>query len=362
MNVELEKLIEYALADGYISDKDREVLFKKAQQQGFDTDELEMILEGKLYEQNKRKPQPNKCPGCGEILKGLSKVCPSCDYVLDVSSKENVETLDVSLKKLDNSLTGLSYVPSPGAGDLFKATILCILTFGLYILYKKAIKKESLFDSNRKSFDSIVLVTNNQINHLRQKYGNDRQTSDYLDNASRQILALTQKRDNACKKLGILSCVLIFMFGYVFVNFPKFPDTPEEIKAETAEEKTIRFINSDSIGKAKNAVAKIENKSTRDFYAEKIMLKEIDSFTRAKDYNAAILLTSKLSDGGYMETRKKKMDSIVALEVRELVDNKDFSRAKERAELASYSISSDLENLIELSEKIEKDIKKKRKK
>lgn len=360
MNPELEKLVEYALADGYISDKDREVLFRKAQHLGFDTDELEMILEGKLYEQNRKKPQPNKCPGCGEILKGISKVCPSCDYVLDTSSKGSTETLDVSMKKIDNSILGLSYVPTPGASDVFKATILSLITLGLYIIYKKVIKKESLFDANRKGFDSISLMTTTQINQLRQKYGADRQINDYLDNTTRQIIDLTKKRDKASIKIGTLSFGLAALIIYIFSNIPKLPDPPK--KEESAEDKTERLINSDSIGKAKIAVAKIENKDTREYYSQKIMNKEIDSLTRIKDYNEAILLTSKLDAGGLMETRKKKIDSIVALEVRELIDNKDFYRAKERSELASYSIESELNEQIKIAETIEKDIKKKRKK
>lgn len=361
MNPELEKLVEYALADGYISDKDREVLFRKAQHLGFDTDELEMILEGKLYEQNRKKPQPNKCPGCGEILKGISKVCPSCDYVLDTSSKGSTETLDVSMKKIDNSILGLSYVPTPGISDVFKATILSLITLGLYIIYKKVIKKESLFDANRKGFDSIALMTTTQINQLRQKYGTDRQINDYLDNTTRQIIDLTKKRDTASIKIGALSFGLAALIIYIFSNIPKLPDSPKEV--ETAEEKTERLIKTDSIGKAKIAAILIEDKTAKEKYLATLQDMEIDSLTNAGDYNSALLLAGKIKETDtYTNTMKNKIDVIIETEVRSLIDSKDFTRARERSEIASYSIKNKLIELIELGEKVEKDIKKKRKK
>ena len=53
MNPEIEKLIEFALADGVISDKEREIIRRKAEKLGEDPDEAEMILEAKLAMQNK---------------------------------------------------------------------------------------------------------------------------------------------------------------------------------------------------------------------------------------------------------------------------------------------------------------------
>lgn len=50
MNEQLIKFIELCLADGVISDKEREVIFRKAKALGVDEDECEIILEGKIYE------------------------------------------------------------------------------------------------------------------------------------------------------------------------------------------------------------------------------------------------------------------------------------------------------------------------
>jgi hypothetical protein len=46
----LEKLIELALVDGVLTDKERQVLMKNAEAEGIDIDEFEMILDARLHE------------------------------------------------------------------------------------------------------------------------------------------------------------------------------------------------------------------------------------------------------------------------------------------------------------------------
>lgn len=48
MHPEIDKLIDLALADGQITEKERNVTLKKAAELGVDADEVEMILGGKM--------------------------------------------------------------------------------------------------------------------------------------------------------------------------------------------------------------------------------------------------------------------------------------------------------------------------
>lgn len=48
MNPEIDKLINLALTDGQVTDKEREIILRKAEKLGLDVDEVEMYLEGKL--------------------------------------------------------------------------------------------------------------------------------------------------------------------------------------------------------------------------------------------------------------------------------------------------------------------------
>lgn len=53
-NEELEQLIEIALTDGVLTDKKKDVIFKKAQALGIDIDELEMVLEARVYKMSQQ--------------------------------------------------------------------------------------------------------------------------------------------------------------------------------------------------------------------------------------------------------------------------------------------------------------------
>ena len=46
----IEALISAALADGVLTEKEKQILFKKAQAQGIDLDEFEMVLDARLVE------------------------------------------------------------------------------------------------------------------------------------------------------------------------------------------------------------------------------------------------------------------------------------------------------------------------
>lgn len=48
MNLEIENLINMAIAKGTVTDKDREIILKKAESVGENKDEIELILNGKL--------------------------------------------------------------------------------------------------------------------------------------------------------------------------------------------------------------------------------------------------------------------------------------------------------------------------
>ncbi len=56
-NKELEKLIEMALMDGELTEKEKQILFKKAEKFGVDLDEFEMVLDAKLFEKQKKVSQ-----------------------------------------------------------------------------------------------------------------------------------------------------------------------------------------------------------------------------------------------------------------------------------------------------------------
>jgi hypothetical protein len=89
-NEQIENLINLALADGELTEKEKQILFKKAEAAGIDLDEFELVLEAKLFEKQKSdKPvsaapksdklgDVKKCPACGAISQSFSTKCSDC--------------------------------------------------------------------------------------------------------------------------------------------------------------------------------------------------------------------------------------------------------------------------------------------
>ncbi len=117
MNQELERLIDFALADGILTDKEKEILYKKAIELGVDIDEFEMILNGKLHIKQKEMQQEanlkatptsppslpsqqpknkegdfKKCPSCGAPTKSFSTKCQDCGHEFrNIESSKSVQ-------------------------------------------------------------------------------------------------------------------------------------------------------------------------------------------------------------------------------------------------------------------------------
>ena len=89
-NEKIEGLIKAALADGVLTEKEKQILFRRAQAEGIDLDEFEMVLDAKLVElQNSSKSSApksekmgdvRKCPACGAIVSAGSASCKECGF------------------------------------------------------------------------------------------------------------------------------------------------------------------------------------------------------------------------------------------------------------------------------------------
>lgn len=111
-NEQLEQLIDAALADGELTEKEKQILFKKAQAMGVDLDEFEMVLDARLVKLKKAEaekaassaPKSNKlgdvkkCPACGAMVQSYQGICPECGYAF-----EGVDA-NATITKLSNLL------------------------------------------------------------------------------------------------------------------------------------------------------------------------------------------------------------------------------------------------------------------
>jgi hypothetical protein len=93
MDPEIEKLIDLALADGQITEKERGIILRKAEKLGEDLDEVEMILDGKIALMNNelvksqtqelksnKEGDLRKCPSCGAPVESFKTKCTECNH------------------------------------------------------------------------------------------------------------------------------------------------------------------------------------------------------------------------------------------------------------------------------------------
>lgn len=108
---QIENLINLALADGELTEKEKQILFKKAEAAGIDLDEFEMVLTSKLFEkqQTMKEAAPTiaspksdkfgdvrKCPACASILQSFQTKCDDCGHEF-----RNIDAVGSSQKLFD---------------------------------------------------------------------------------------------------------------------------------------------------------------------------------------------------------------------------------------------------------------------
>jgi hypothetical protein len=85
---EIDRLIDLAIADGQITEKERNVILRKAAELGADIDEVEMVLDGRLHQLHSAMSRTVKdkqgdvkiCPSCGASVRALQLTCDYCKH------------------------------------------------------------------------------------------------------------------------------------------------------------------------------------------------------------------------------------------------------------------------------------------
>ena len=170
-NEKIEKLIELALADGELTEKEKQILFKKAENEGIDLDEFEMVLDAKLFEKNRKNtvstpvsaPKSDKfgdvkkCPSCGTIVESFSTSCSDCGY--EFRNIEASKSLVKFFEKLDEIESSNSQNLTQSQVESSKITIGKILLWMFFYWILIPIKVFTFFlnkskPANWNSFDS----------------------------------------------------------------------------------------------------------------------------------------------------------------------------------------------------------------
>lgn len=183
-NEKIEGLIKAALADGVLTEKEKQILFKRAEAEGIDLDEFEMVLDARLVELEKEEQEKaqksapksdkfgdvRKCPACGAIVSAGMASCKECGYAFTgINSASSLQQLYNELKEADQRDYKLKF------------GIEALLNGELEVQKKKAVAKATIIKNfpvpNAKS-DLIELLSG------IQSQANPKGRKDYMSSAT----------------------------------------------------------------------------------------------------------------------------------------------------------------------------------
>lgn len=394
MNPEIEKLIDFALSDGILSDKEKNLLYKKADELGVDKDEFEMVLEGKLHQVERQKKQISKCPQCGEPIYGLTKVCSACGFILNIKNLKDDElgNLDDAIHKIQRLIVQVKSVPnltfferlkSIGIivillgifsniilmiqeGSFIKAIFIFLLSIGGFWVFKR-------FSSNKNSsFEKLVAESEMQKNLIMTYYGENKKVSSYVNDLETEILKIKNERKLKIRKtnIGCLSLiVLIFLFYLILVgvifkfafnsNQDKEYDNSKidsllsigktedakieasklsiEYQKDKAQDKIkiYEFKRLHETGDKVNAIKmakSIKSQSDRNDALDKMTIQEVEEFLKNFNVEAAKNIVNSITNEN---DRKRKLDDILVVEIYKLMNIEDYKGAMVKAKLVN---------------------------
>jgi len=244
-NEKLDKLIEMALMDGELTEKEKQVLFKNAETIGVDLDEFEMVLESKLFEKQKsmeqektidvapksnKKGDLKKCPSCGSPVKSFIAKCNDCDHEFrNIEVNSSVNELLNELKKIRKS----KFKDEDGdfeEDEYFEARAEAIRNFAIPTskedLIEFATKGMSEFDSKKIDNEELNSAweskTEEAISKLHVFALNDKSIVPIIENFEKKFTEKLKKHRKVKRNETIMLAIgfpCVFFIGYLMYAF-----------------------------------------------------------------------------------------------------------------------------------------------
>ncbi|MDH7461202.1 hypothetical protein QEG73_07920 [Chitinophagaceae bacterium 26-R-25] len=254
-----------------------------------------------------------KCPSCGEMITGLSRVCPSCDAVINTAATNQ---LDAEISELDDAIIAIRTVYQPNTANTALKVLLCCGTGGLYIIYKKLLKWEHVFNTDKELFYTRVAVAEKEIRTSRMSYGANKEIAKLITDSEREKNNLVASRRK-----------FVFIGRFVTVAFFAFFILAQKISLSSNEYlKVDKMLRAGKVKEAKEYVATVKNELTRANLEVEIKETEINGLIKEKKLAEAVAVFNTISDADTAKARIKK--TITTVQVKVLIDAKKFEEAK----------------------------------
>ena len=319
-NEKLEALITAALADGILTDKEKDILFKKAEAMGIDRDEFDLVLDGRLAKRKKemeaQAPQaakPTKKEGAiPQELDDLIKeyltdgiISPKKRQVLLNKAQElglNVDEVDLYIdaqeqkekQSVDAAVSKRRGKTCPYCGESIPELTDKCPYCGKNITPEASEELEEMLFDLQESFESYMSRSTegrkakleNNIRKAKMYYGNNPKVQRLVEETEESIkeAIANGKKVNRNVIIGF-ACVLLFCFMSMIPAF--ISENSEEGKAQQQE----RNVANEQIKELGDQVAELVSTGNLDSAKTTIA-----SFSIPKVYKSGYSIASNFDD------------------------------------------------------------------
>ena len=286
-------LIDAALADGVLTEKEKQVLFRNARALGIDLDEFEMVLNAKLLERQASKVEASeatapksdkygrvrKCPACAAIVPAFNGVCQYCGFeFMDVGANLSSKRLYDALSKegdIRKKQEIIETFPIPNT----KADLLEFLTA----------LKPRLMDVGSDFANSYSKKYAECIEKIKVAFVGDKHLQPFVDEFAKLKKELRLKRIwSSIKRHPIWTIFGVLMFISILSSI--FEESADEVEnADTTE-----FVMHIEAGDAASANAVLQKMGVDNF---DLAIDLIELYVENGDVSSAVDVYEKLTPG-----------------------------------------------------------------
>lgn len=310
---ELNALIQQYLTDGVLTDKERQVILKKAEKMGLDRDEIDLYLDAEVQKIDQqtdaavRKQKGKTCPFCGGSVPQLTDKCPHCgESITPEASSELQEIVDNLEEALVDFKSGKDIAKS-------KATV------------ERFMRKAKMYYGNNPKIQKLLAEVE-------------------MESAKAEKVAKANARKNTFVKIltynwKITAAVILAVLIGIFMLFHESDEdklAKDEAKIEKLFEEVSELVDDGNLDKANNKLVNtifvkgIRERGTSYIveYYDPIYLKVIKAYINHGNYEAAEELA--LSYRGKIGNDLSWVDAPTYIYLRSLYEKegRDFSVLK----------------------------------
>ena len=154
---ELDQLIQEYLTDGVLTNKEREVILRKAEAMNLDRDEIDLYLDAQVQKIDQatdaviRKQKGKSCPYCGAPVPQLADKCPECGQFITPEASEELQDI---LDNLEEALVDFK------AGKDFERSRATV---------ERYIRKAKMYYSNNPKIKPLLAEVENEISVVEKR-------------------------------------------------------------------------------------------------------------------------------------------------------------------------------------------------